>query len=61
MYLAGKPEAELTAREKIIRAQIVEQKIEYFPIGKALSLEQADDEDAIDDKVSILYYSLLSW
>ncbi len=50
MYLEGKDETDLTANEKLILRQVQQQSIEYFPIGQAMALQSARDEE--DDEVA---------
>lgn len=51
MYLNSKEIMNLTAREKYLRGLIDSQSIEYFPINKALSLEEGSDEVDVAEKV----------
>jgi hypothetical protein len=60
MYLERKDESDLTANEKLVLSMIKEQSIEYFPIGKAMTLQQqaasdsaAQEEEAISSKVGV--------
>lgn len=52
MYLQKKAPTELNALERKLLEQIKKQSIDYFPLNKALSLPQSEQDEEITDKVN---------
>lgn len=52
MYLQQKSPTELNALERRLLELIKKQSIDYFPLNKALSLPQSEQDEEVTDKVS---------
>lgn len=51
MYLMGKNEEDISAREKELLMMMQTQSIAYYPFGKALSLPQSEQNEDMEDMV----------